>query len=540
MAVHTRRSESRIFPVLVVVALVTLIAVLPDRYTALPYWSSFVFGGALIAAMLLAGAAGLGSPWTKVERYTTYVLVAIVLLQELIILKRLRATSSSIRCSSEPSRCWRRRSGSGPAMWSCSPSSSGSSIAAGLSGRASGWRGWADFSFARGDESDGMPVDWQPTFVDYLFLAFTTSTAFSPTDTLPLTGRAKMLMLLGALDRPRHALDRRGARDQYVGVVGAASMQAMKALPSPEDARQARDRIAGFVRRTPSIESGGTVYKLEFLQVTGSFKPRGAFNLALQLDAATLARGLVAVSGGNHGLAVAHVGARLKAPTTVIMPRTTPAWVVDRAQADGAEVILTPNIAEAFDEAQQRAAAGQTLIHPFDDERIMAGQGTLGLELLEDIPQLATLVMSIGGGGMVAGVASVIKALKPDVKIYGVETRGADAMRQALDAGHIVTLPAITSIARTLGAPYVSDATLHAAQTLLEDVVVVSDADAVRSIVELQQELHVTVEPASACCHAALRAGLVPRASGGATAVVLCGGNVTLDEIAAWRHDLLG
>jgi threonine dehydratase len=313
----------------------------------------------------------------------------------------------------------------------------------------------------------------------------------------------------------------------------------LKRLPTPDDARAARERVKPYVRRTPVTEDDGTTYKLEFLQVTGSFKPRGAFNAMLQLDPAQRECGVVAFSGGNHGLAVAYVGNRLGIRTSIFMPETTPAPVIERARADSAEVVLAPTIADAMARVEERIAAGQQLIHPYDDERVMAGQAMMGLELLEDIPDLETLVVSIGGGGLIAGVASVIKALKPSVKIYGVETRGADAMRKALDAGKPVTLPAITSIARTLGAPIVCATTLHAAQTLLDDVVSVEDADAVRSILALQRSLHVTVEPASSVGHAALQLGLVPRARKGTTAVVVCGGNVDIDEIVAWRDTIL-
>jgi threonine dehydratase len=244
----------------------------------------------------------------------------------------------------------------------------------------------------------------------------------------------------------------------------------------------------------------------------------------------------VAASGGNHGLAIAYVGRRLGIRATVLMPDTTPAYVVDRARADGAEVELAKTIGQAFAEVERRTAQGQTAIHPFDDARVMAGQGTIGLELLEDIPDLATLVVSIGGGGLISGIASAIKAIKPDVVIYGVETEGADAMRRALDAGHPVTLPAITSIARTLAAPSASEATFAAVSELVEDVVVVSDAEAVRSILQLNEALKVTLEPAASCCHAALRLGRIPRAAKGTTAVLLCGGNVGLEEIVEWRR----
>lgn len=313
-------------------------------------------------------------------------------------------------------------------------------------------------------------------------------------------------------------------------------MKQRQRLPALEDVRAARARIAPYVRRTPVFAADDVTYKFEFLQVTGSFKPRGALNAALQLDAPARERGIVAASGGNHGLAIAYVGRRLGIRATVLMPDTTPAYVVDRARADGAEVELAKTIGQAFAEVERRTAQGQTAIHPFDDARVMAGQGTIGLELLEDIPDLATLVVSIGGGGLISGIASAIKAIKPDVVIYGVETEGADAMRRALDAGHPVTLPAITSIARTLAAPSASEATFAAVSELVEDVVVVSDAEAVRSILQLNEALKVTLEPAASCCHAALRLGRIPRAAKGTTAVLLCGGNVGLEEIVEWRR----
>jgi len=307
--------------------------------------------------------------------------------------------------------------------------------------------------------------------------------------------------------------------------------------PTIDDITAARPRIAPYVRRTPVFSPDGVVYKFEFLQVTGSFKPRGAFNTALQLDAPARERGLVAVSGGNHGLAVAYVARTLGMRATIVMPSTTPAYIVDRARADGAEVLLFPTIGEAFADMERRVAAGQTALHPYDDVRVIAGQGTVGLELLEDIPDLSTVIASIGGGGLISGIAIALKALKPSVKIYGVETEGADAMRRALDAHHPVTLERITSIARTLGAPSACDLTLAIVSEVVEDVVVVPDAEAVRSIVQLHDELKVTLEPAAACCHAALRLGRIPRAKSGSTAIVLCGGNVELEEIIKWRRD---
>jgi threonine dehydratase len=306
------------------------------------------------------------------------------------------------------------------------------------------------------------------------------------------------------------------------------------AFPSLDDVREARRRITGYADTTPLVLRDGLGYKLEFLQHTGSFKVRGAFNAALQLSQAECARGVVAVSGGNHGLAIAYVGKVLGIPATVVMPKATPQFVVERATADGARVVLTETIAEAFARVDELARDGLALLHPFDDVRVIAGQGTLALEMLEQMPEVKTLVVSIGGGGLISGVASTIKQMKPDVTIVGVETKGADAMRQALDAGRPVTLPGITSIARTLGAPSVSERTLHAVRRYVDDVVVVDDRDAVAAIIELQEKLGVLVEPAASCTHAALGLGLVERV--GPTLLLLCGSNVRFDEVVGWRQ----
>jgi threonine dehydratase len=303
-------------------------------------------------------------------------------------------------------------------------------------------------------------------------------------------------------------------------------------LPALDDVLAARKRIAPYIVQTPSIARDGIAYKLEFLQHTGAFKVRGALNTALQLTAEERARGIVAVSGGNHGLAVAYVGRVLGIAATVVMPNTTPAFMVDRARGDGAEVILTETISRAFEKTAELVREGRTLVHPFDDVRVIAGQATIALEMLEQIPEADAFVLSIGGGGLISGFASIVKALKPSARVVGVETRGADAMRLALDAGEPVTLPAITSIARTLGAPAVTDRTLHAVRQFVDEVVVVDDRDAVAAIVELQERLGILVEPAAACTLAALRLGLV-RASH--PALFMCGCNVGLDEIAAWR-----
>jgi threonine dehydratase len=311
----------------------------------------------------------------------------------------------------------------------------------------------------------------------------------------------------------------------------------MALLPKVDDVYAARERIGPYIRSTPVILDDAIAYKFEFLQHTGSFKVRGAFNAVLQLDAATRARGIVGVSGGNHGLALAYVGHALGIRATIFMPQTTPDYAANAARHLGADVRLTGTIADSMRQSAEMATNdGLAYLHPFDDVDVIAGQGTIGLEILEQFPNVRRVIISIGGGGLLAGIALVLKAYRPDITVIGVETKGADAMHQALEAGHIVELPAITSIARTLGAPAVCERTLLAARTIVDSVVVVDDRDAVAGIVELQERLGVTVEPAAACNLAAIRTGAIPETPD--SLIVLCGRNVRLGEIARWSEAL--
>lgn len=307
-----------------------------------------------------------------------------------------------------------------------------------------------------------------------------------------------------------------------------------------DDIRAARERIGSYVRRTPittneaiSGRLGTRAYlKLELFQKTGSFKVRGAFNKALAMG---LRAGdpVVAVSGGNHAQAVAYMASVLGAKATIFMPESTPSNYLSATRGYGAQVVLVSDIAKAFDTMAEREREGAMAIHPFDDPYVLAGQGTVGLEILEDLPETTDLVVSIGGGGFIGGVASAAKTLKPGIRIWGVETVGADAMSQALAAGRPVRLPAITSIAKTLGAPAVSETTLAMARRYLESVTVVADAEAVKELEYLLERAKVLAEPAASCTLAAaerLKAGF-----GEHVVLVLCGGNVSLEDVVRFR-----
>ncbi|HEY2865769.1 MAG TPA: threonine/serine dehydratase [Pyrinomonadaceae bacterium] len=308
------------------------------------------------------------------------------------------------------------------------------------------------------------------------------------------------------------------------------------------DVRRAQERISSYVRRTP-LERSETLsrrldtnvfVKYELFQRTGSFKARGAFNKMLSLSDDVRSRGIVAVSGGNHAQAVAYASKALGVKSVIVMPESTPRNYLDATRGYGATVDLQPTIAAAFDKVTEYESEGMTFIHPFDDEVVMAGQGTLGLEIVEDLSEVTDIVVSIGGGGLAGGVATAVKSVNSSVRIWGVETEGADAMYQAIEAGHPVRLDAITSIAKTLGAPAVSERTLKIAQKLLESVTVVSDAEAVEALVYIAERLKVLTEPAASCTLAAadrLKGSFTPESK---VVLIFCGGNQSVTDVCGY------
>jgi len=306
------------------------------------------------------------------------------------------------------------------------------------------------------------------------------------------------------------------------------------------DVQRARQRIASCVRRTPLVPSAAlserlktNVYvKLELFQKTGSFKVRGTFNKALSLAPEMNAQGLVTVSGGNHALAVAYTGRALDLATAILMPENSPRTIVETVRGYGAEVKFAATAAEAFAQVAELERDGWIYMHPFDDPVLMAGQGTLALEILDDVPQVTDVVLSIGGGGMMAGVGTVLKTLKPSVRIWGVETQGADSMARSLAVGKIVTLEAMTSVARSLGAPAPSERTFAMGQRVLESVTVVSDKDALEAARFLLERLKVLAEPAASCTFAAAGRLQGQFSAGKHVVLLLSGGNVSLDALA--------
>jgi threonine dehydratase len=308
-----------------------------------------------------------------------------------------------------------------------------------------------------------------------------------------------------------------------------------------DDIRAAAEHIAGHVLRTPTLPSPGlsahlgvpVTLKLELLQRSGSFKPRGAVHKLLGLSAAERAAGVVAVSGGNHGTALADVAGSLGVAATVVMPESAPANSVAAVRAAGADLRLTADMAGAFALTAALVDAGRTLVHPFDDPVVVAGQGTVGAELAADAPGLTDVLVSIGGGALISGVATALRALVPGVRVWGVETEGADAMAQALAAGGPVPIE-LSSIASTLSAPCVSPLTYDHVTALVEDVLVVPDADAVRGMLTLAEQAKLWVEPATGCLVPAAHRVLDRVGAGARLGIVVCGGNVTAADVRGW------
>lgn len=308
------------------------------------------------------------------------------------------------------------------------------------------------------------------------------------------------------------------------------------------DIRAAAERIAPFVRRTHLEYSNSisrrlgvhTSVKFELFQKTGAFKARGAFNKLLTMSDEGRARGVVAVSGGNHAQAVAYASQTLNVDAVILMPANTPQVYVDATRGYGATVELQPNIAAAFDRIKDYEAEGRVFVHPFDDEVIIAGQGTVGLEILEDAPETTDIILSIGGGGLAGGVAVAAKSINPNIKMWAVETAGADAMSRAVAAGRVVEMDAITSIAKTLGAPFVSELTLAYVRELFESVTVVSDAEAVEAMIFLAERLKVVTEPAAAVTMVAAEKLAANFNKDSRVVLILCGGNTGVRDLCGY------
>lgn len=274
--------------------------------------------------------------------------------------------------------------------------------------------------------------------------------------------------------------------------------------------------------------------KLESLQPTGSFKIRGATNWLRSASDEELRRGLITVSAGNHAQGVAWAAARAGVPVTVVMPAGSSPLKVRATRALGAEVIVEGDINEAVALTHRLCAErALTLVHPYDDPRVICGQGTVGLELLRRLPRLARVLCPIGGGGLISGIGIAVKSVRPDVQLIGVEPQGAATMRNAWDRGDAgARLERIDTIAASLAPAVVGRYTYAATRRYVDELVAVPEAaiaDATRALLERGR---VLAEPGAAVGIAALRSGAVAAAPAGATAAVITGGNIDPERLA--------
>lgn len=317
-----------------------------------------------------------------------------------------------------------------------------------------------------------------------------------------------------------------------------------------EQVRAARERIGDQVHRTPLLSSRilgeragcRLLLKCENLQKTGAFKVRGALNRILGMDEEARGRGVVTVSAGNHAQAVAWAGAAAGAPATVVMPESAPHAKVEACRDYGARVLLHGTVFDAFQKALEISETeGSTFVHPFDDLEVVAGQGTVALEILEQAGEMAGggdvgrrvdgVVAPVGGGGLAAGVAAALAGAAPGVRVWGVEPEGADSMVRSLEKGEAVRLERVETIADGLGSPMAGEITYAVIRDAAEGVVRVDDREIGEAMSLLLSRTKLLAEPAGAAGLAALLSGRIPVGPEETWVVILSGGNADLDAL---------
>jgi len=308
-----------------------------------------------------------------------------------------------------------------------------------------------------------------------------------------------------------------------------------KHLVDLKDIQAAQARITGYVRRTPMMEAkpvkqsvceAQTLYlKLESLQITGSFKARGAVNKLLSLSSEQVACGLVTASGGNHGLGVAYAGWLVKAPVTIYLPHSTPLSKAQKLESWGARVVFEGEVWDEANRAAMLAAEreGLNYFHPFADPIVIAGQGTVGLEIMEEVPGIDMLLVAIGGGGLISGVSIAARAFNPGIKVIGVEPVGAPTLYESLRAGQLVELSQISTVANTLAPRLSAPINLEIIRQNVDDIVLVTDEEMREAARWLWFEMGVSAELSGAATVAALLADKVRPEQSQRVCALVCG-----------------
>ncbi len=318
------------------------------------------------------------------------------------------------------------------------------------------------------------------------------------------------------------------------------------AAPSIEEIRAARQRLGERVRRTPVWRWRGrqldallgtetqVVLKLELFQYAGSFKPRGAMLNVLALDAEALVRGVTAVSAGNHAMAVSFAASEIGTSAKVVMPEYADRVRVEACRRYGAEVVLEKDVHAAFDEVRRiESEEGRSFVHPFEGRWTVTGTATVGVELMDDVPDLDAVVVPIGGGGLCAGIAAAVKQIRPECRVYGVEPEGADIMYRSLEAGRTLEAAPGKTIADSLAAPHTAPYSFALCQRYVDEVVRIDD-DAMRRAMKLLFEgAKLAVEPAGAAATAALCGPLAERLRGRRVGLIVCGANISSANFAS-------
>jgi threonine dehydratase len=322
--------------------------------------------------------------------------------------------------------------------------------------------------------------------------------------------------------------------------MSSASLAA--ARPTLREIRRAQSRIGGRVIETPVLrwespekdlllgEETEVWVKMEVFQHGGSFKPRGALMVMLELEDDELARGVTAVSAGNHAIAVAYAARSLETTAKVVMPRTANPFRVARCRDLGAEVVLVDNVSLAFEEAERiQEEEGRYFVHPFEGPQTMLGTATVGLEYCTQVPDLEAVIIPVGGGGLAGGMSMAIHLMNPACLVYGVEPYGADVMYRSLKSGKPESIPSIDTIADSLGAPFALPYSFALCKAFLEEVVRVQD-DELRAAMRLMfTEMKIAAEPACAASLAALLGPLKEQLRGRRVGLIACGSNIDPD-----------
>ncbi len=302
-----------------------------------------------------------------------------------------------------------------------------------------------------------------------------------------------------------------------------------------EDVKKAAIRIAPYVRKTPLVRAkcmkddpfpdGELLLKLECLQATGSFKARGATNKLLSLTEAEIRRGIVTASGGNHGLATAYVGWLGKTTATVFLPENVSPEKAKKLGTWGANVVIQGRQWHEANRAALDLAAreGLTYLHPFGDPAVIAGQGTVALEILEQAPEVDDLLVAIGGGGLISGIALTVKALRPSVCVIGIEPTGSPTLYESVKAGRVVELPEITTAVPTMACVKTEPINLEIVQRYVDEIVLVTDEDMREAARWLWFEMGLAADLSGAAAVAALHSGKVRPGKGRKVCALVCG-----------------